>query len=566
MTDNNNNTTHIDIFAPPPPAPEDEQTIALKCDVDKLRVQLHAMIKSVPALLTTCVRLTLERKINVQLTDAKRQDSKTGNDIHDNLQRQVSTMKEATAIQVDKAAQAKLQAEQECHTQVENDLTATVEEEEEEALNTIYKNEEWGDLQEEAQENDAQENSDKDVELYQPPIKGSSRVYCMKKITPCILSDPDLEILDTAPKTAVPVLPKKKTPCMSAKKDTVNTVPCEKCASTGRTCYSAPLGMVCWDSKGKGKQKSTPPANPTSAPPVTATSAPKPGPTLKARLAPVPKLKAPGPVGTLWPYIKITVNHKRKAIEIEEDSSESEQDNDNDNDAEDAYMAGRVNGLHTFVSMFEKAFGVLKKEVTEIDVTSVVSYCGKPGQFWPDDQEPLFEGQKHCDIELYHNYLDYNGTDEEDQFDMDKDDVLSPPIVAPVPPPHMDEDDIISPPTVAPITPSVIIHVPVGKWVNTDKPLDPEDLNLLSVDIPQEVCSMLLPSDDDLPVKELVDFKLPDIDTGCFTQTGASCFHQAHPDKDLDLARDISPKSWVYSLQESFNDMIWDGKWLILHL
>ncbi|KAG2339626.1 hypothetical protein BDR05DRAFT_950966 [Suillus weaverae] len=30
-------------------------------------------------------------------------------------------------------------------------------------------------------------------------------------------------------------------------------------------------------------------------------------------------------------------------------------------------MAGRVNGLHTFVSMFETVFGVLKKEVTEIN-------------------------------------------------------------------------------------------------------------------------------------------------------------------------------------------------------
>ncbi|KAG1781444.1 hypothetical protein EV702DRAFT_1041963 [Suillus placidus] len=160
------------------------------------------------------------------------------------------------------------------------------------------------------------------------------------------------------------------------------------------------------------------------------------------------------------------------------------------------------------------------------------------------------------------------GTDEEDQFDMEEDNVLPPPIVAPVPPLHMDEGNIISPPTVAPIPPLVIIHVPVGKWVDMDKLLDPEDLNLLSeiMDIPQEVCSMLLPSDDNLPVKELLDFKLPDINTGCFIQTGASCFHQACPDKDLDLARDIPPKSWVYSLQESLNDAIWDGKRLILHL
>ncbi|KAG2335720.1 hypothetical protein BDR05DRAFT_1006524, partial [Suillus weaverae] len=41
--------THIDIFAPPPPAPEDEHAIPLKCDVDKFRMQLHAMIESAPA-------------------------------------------------------------------------------------------------------------------------------------------------------------------------------------------------------------------------------------------------------------------------------------------------------------------------------------------------------------------------------------------------------------------------------------------------------------------------------------------------------------------------------------
>ncbi|KAG1778093.1 hypothetical protein EV702DRAFT_1044790 [Suillus placidus] len=250
----------------------------------------------------------------------------------------------------------------------ENDLATTVEEEE--ALNIIYKDEEWGGLQ----EDDTQENSDKAVKVYQPPIKGFSHVYCVKKITPCVPSDPNLKILDAAPKTAVLVLP-KKTPCMSAEKDPTNTMSlCQDYKRLKTKCFLIP---------GKSKQKSTPPANPTPASPITTTSTPKPGPAAKVRPAPAPKPKgkgkaedvsailaapqgtAPGLVGTLRPYVEIMVNRKRKAIEIEEDSSESEQDNGND--AKDAYMAGRVNGLHTFVSMFEKAFGVLKKEVTEID-------------------------------------------------------------------------------------------------------------------------------------------------------------------------------------------------------
>ncbi|KAG2340578.1 hypothetical protein BDR05DRAFT_950304 [Suillus weaverae] len=156
--------------------------------------------------------------------------------------------------------------------------------------------------------------------------------------------------------------------------------------------------------KGKGKQKSTPPANPTRTPTVTATSSspnPRPTPILRQRLAAqagppskatpaaapkskgkgkaeevpavaaAPERTAPGPSGILRPYVEILVdrNHKRKAVEIEEAPSESEEDEEDDEDAKDAYMASRVNGLHTFVSMFETAFGALKKEVTEIDGT-----------------------------------------------------------------------------------------------------------------------------------------------------------------------------------------------------
>jgi hypothetical protein len=54
---------------------------------------------------------------------------------------------------------------------------------------------------------------------------------------------------------------------------------------------------------------------------------------------------------------------KRKYFEIEDNSKSDDTDTDN----EDAYMASRLNGLHTFVAVFETAFGALKEEVAGID-------------------------------------------------------------------------------------------------------------------------------------------------------------------------------------------------------
>jgi hypothetical protein len=46
---NNNNTIELDIFAPPLPTPEDEQTIALKREAEELRTQLKPMVQSAPS-------------------------------------------------------------------------------------------------------------------------------------------------------------------------------------------------------------------------------------------------------------------------------------------------------------------------------------------------------------------------------------------------------------------------------------------------------------------------------------------------------------------------------------
>jgi hypothetical protein len=121
--------------------------------------------------------------------------------------------------------------------------------------------------------------------------------------------------------------------------------------------------------KGKGKEQ-----------PASATTAPKPrAKVAKAGLATVspppvagpsaPRVR-PGPLGIRRPYVEITVSRKRKFVEVEESNNDLEDDEGNhedDDDDEDAYMAGRLNGLNTFVAMFETAFGALKKEVAEID-------------------------------------------------------------------------------------------------------------------------------------------------------------------------------------------------------
>jgi hypothetical protein len=118
--------------------------------------------------------------------------------------------------------------------------------------------------------------------------------------------------------------------------------------------------------KGKGKEQT-----------ASATTAPKPRPKVaKAGLATVspqpvagpsaPRVR-PGPLGIRRPYVEINVSRKRKFVEIEESNNDPEDDEDNHEDDEDAYMAGRLNGLNTFVAMFETAFGALKKEVADID-------------------------------------------------------------------------------------------------------------------------------------------------------------------------------------------------------
>ncbi|KAG2063596.1 hypothetical protein BDR04DRAFT_1163529 [Suillus decipiens] len=229
----------------------------------------------------------------------------------------------------------------------------------------------------------------------------------------------------------------------------------------------------------------------------------------------------------------------------------------------------------------------------------VVDYCDKPGQFWPDGQEPPFKGQKQpkhifitkgkCqprkdithnhkeinwlkddvqvmqsfhpqtgDVHLYHDYSDYDGSNEDDFFESTDDDYIPPRTTAsPVPPPTT---------ILVPVTPSLpstmIVHIPVGKWMDIeDNSLDPDDLDLLSeiMEIPPQVYYKLLPVSDTI-VMNLLEFKLPNIDVGCFTQTAESSFDRAHLSNKLQIPTVIPPKAWVNSLAASLNQAIWDGK------
>lgn len=78
---------------------------------------------------------------------------------------------------------------------------------------------------------------------------------------------------------------------------------------------------------------------------------------------PEPERLAPAASGSQQPYVDILVNRKRKldVIEIESSAAES------DSEKEDANMAGRLDGLRTFLSTFESALGALKQEVFKID-------------------------------------------------------------------------------------------------------------------------------------------------------------------------------------------------------
>lgn len=124
---------------------------------------------------------------------------------------------------------------------------------------------------------------------------------------------------------------------------------------------------------------------------------------------------------------------------------------------------------------------------------------------------------------------------------MINDDYVPPrTVAAPIPPPTM---------ILVPVTPSIpstmIIQVPVGKWIDReDNLLDPDDLDLLTeiMQIPHKVYYKLLPVSDAI-IMNLLELKLPNINVGCFTQIAELSFDMAHLSDKLQISTVIPPKA-----------------------
>ncbi|KAG2128784.1 hypothetical protein BD769DRAFT_1667382 [Suillus cothurnatus] len=348
-TNTNTNTTDVNIFAPPLPVIEDKKAITLKCKVNELCGWLQAMVEVMPIVddktllekeewcqqwkhlidsLTTCIQLAHQTKVHIHLTDAERQNGQSGNNICNTFQ-----------------GQSNLQAKQECQAQAEKDDAGT--------------------MQDHTQEGDPQSD-----DSHKDNTKANDKL----------------------------VSPKNIIVCKNLKKIIANAIPCTKCIRIGCMCYPTSVSNVCTDCKHLKVKCSLASrqgvANPTSqshhcqalaeanhkakagvahkvAAPISVAKAKgqakeKDVPTAGS----TPQCTAPGLLRALCPYVETKVVHKRKYVEVEEESSESKSKGDNED--EDTYMAGRLNGLNTFVNMFKIAFGALKKEVVEID-----SYLGK---------------------------------------------------------------------------------------------------------------------------------------------------------------------------------------------
>lgn len=386
----------LDIFADPTPAPEDERNHSLKRELDELRVKLQTMAdsaacemmypemeqwcrewKRLTASLTAFITLARERNIDFQFTAAERQHGQTGNEAYDRFQQQISDIKEAAARQGEEAARTNLAAKEKRQTKKEKKRRTQKGKARKADVEEDAENENDVDAEEQDGENEIEVLDVVDAEEQGRPLMRSIRVRGARKIAPRVQGDhADAESMAVAAKSSEPVGKKK-----------VHAVPCNRCAGLNRTCYRHPsrnvnvceecdrLKTACSHA---GKKHNASPT-PTPTPPHQSSSTAKSGRAANAGLPPKVKATAPAPapagMGKVPPpgptpslsgnrrvYVEIEAKRKMKR-KATEDSSEGESETGD----EDAYLAGRLNGLNTFVTMFETALGALKKEVKEID-------------------------------------------------------------------------------------------------------------------------------------------------------------------------------------------------------
>ncbi|KAG2062981.1 hypothetical protein BDR04DRAFT_1164388 [Suillus decipiens] len=155
---------------------------------------------------------------------------------------------------------------------------------------------------------------------------------------------------------------------MSAEKDKLNPVQCDRCAKADRACYGSNSGIVCTyckrlkaacslvSDKAKAKPKHTP--APKLPPASMSTTTEKHTP--RSRLPPAPKRRVKVSPVINRAYVCITNSHKRKFAEVEGEEEDTE------SSEEDSYIAGRLNALPGYISMVETAVAALRKQVAEI--------------------------------------------------------------------------------------------------------------------------------------------------------------------------------------------------------
>ncbi|KAG1848226.1 hypothetical protein F4604DRAFT_1687764 [Suillus subluteus] len=331
----------IDIFA-------DEQTAALKRQLQDFRDELQELVHSAPAegddsrflqewcrrwrrvktRLTNCLVFAKQRNLSVDLTAEERELGRKCDQKHEALQPTISAVKEVASQQAIKPARVQTGAKKvEQEQQAEQDAVAKgstqeamdqdqVQDEQEDEQATRKPETPEEDTQEkevgvEDEEDGDEDEEDEEDEEEEVQEKRSIRVKRATQSTNCVESDPDVLKKAEPPR-------KKRMKRKSASATTrLNSVACDRCINIPRPCYGNDSGMACADckrlkascslvpDKGKAKQplsqESTATQASTTTPAAKPTSAAKPTPSAKPTSAakPIAALKptaAPGPV------------------------------------------------------------------------------------------------------------------------------------------------------------------------------------------------------------------------------------------------------------------------------
>ncbi|KAG2136469.1 hypothetical protein DEU56DRAFT_756368 [Suillus clintonianus] len=296
----------IDIFAPLPAVPDDEQTSALKDKIQELCGGMQGLIDSAPAenegtlcvekeewcrrwiqilsTLNACLTVARKNRPPLDLTVAQRQLGGKVQLKHQAFQREISKMKDAVAMQASAAAQAKAPAgpDEQQHSQTTTDPMETCPQEQEQPQEEQEEHE-----QEQDHESDADEEEREAVEML---ATKSIVVQRMKQSPIPVESDTEGSITFMSKKA------KKFTSPMSAATPKVNPVSCARCIEGDRKCYSNPAGMVCLECKRlkagcslvaeKGKTTATATPAPAAPQPAAAPTVPKTTATPKPPMAP----------------------------------------------------------------------------------------------------------------------------------------------------------------------------------------------------------------------------------------------------------------------------------------